>query len=65
MLGDYLEDSGWTAALTRAGIASSSLADSFLKAAHFTRTRYGHHVCAIALSKLQQDAFISPEALHD
>ena len=31
-LGDYLEDSGWTAALTQAGIASSGTADSFLKA---------------------------------
>jgi len=35
------------------------------RAAHITRTRYGHHVCAIALSKLQQKAFLSLEALHD
>ena len=64
-LGDYLEDSGWTAALTQAGIASSGTADSFLRAAHLTRTRHGHQVCALALLKLQQDAFLSSETLHD
>ena len=64
-LGDYLEDSGWTAALTQAGVASSGTADSFLKAAHLTRTRHGHQVCALALSKLQHDAFLSSESLDD
>jgi hypothetical protein len=37
--GNYLEGSGWTSALTQAGIASSGTADSFLKASHLTRTR--------------------------
>lgn len=55
--GDYLELSGWTTALTQAGIASSGTADSFLKAAHLTRTRHAHQVSALALSKLQEDAF--------
>ena len=36
--GDYLEGSGWTNALIQAGVASSSTADSFLKASHLTRT---------------------------
>ena len=31
--GDYLETSGWTTALTQAGIASPGTADPFLKAA--------------------------------
>ena len=31
-IGDYREASGWTAALTQAGIDSSGTADSFLKA---------------------------------
>ena len=30
-LGDYLEASGWTTALTQAGIASSGTVDSFLR----------------------------------
>ena len=37
----------------------------FLRAAHLTRTRHGYQVCALALSKLQQDAFLSSETLHD
>ena len=35
---DYLEASGWTAALTQAGVASSGTADSFLKASNSTWT---------------------------
>ncbi|KAK1891936.1 Ribonuclease PH [Dissostichus eleginoides] len=56
--GDYLEASGRTTALTEAGIASSGTADSFLKASHLTRTRHAHQVSALALAKLQQDAFL-------
>ena len=41
-IGDFLEGSGWTVALSDAGIASSGTADSFLKAAHLTRTRRAH-----------------------
>lgn len=58
-LGDYLEDSGWTVALTQAEIASSGTADSFLKASHLTRARHGHQVSVVALSKLQHDAFLT------
>ena len=35
-LGDVLEDSGWTTALSEAEVASSGTADSFLKVAHLT-----------------------------
>ena len=48
-----------------AGVASSGTADSFLSTAHLTRTRHGHQVSALALSKLQHDAFLSNEGLHD
>ena len=40
MLGNYLACSGWTTALTDAGIATSCTADSLLKSSHFTRTRH-------------------------
>ncbi len=63
--GDYLEASGWTTALTQAGIASSGTADSFLKAAHLTRTRHAHQVSALALAKLQHEAFLCTEGPHD
>ena len=39
--GDLLHGSGWTGALSKADVASSGVADSFLKATHLTRTRYG------------------------
>ena len=45
-------------ALSLAGITSIGTADSFLKAAHLTRTRHAHQVSCLALSKLQQDAFL-------
>ncbi len=60
-----LELSGWTTALTQAGIASSGTADSFLKASHLTRTRHAHQLSVLALSKLQQDDFLQTEGPHD
>ena len=56
-LGDLLEGSGWTTAITDANVATSGTADSFLKASHITKTRHIHQVTALALSKLQKDAF--------
>ena len=40
VVGDLLDGSGSTTALTEADVASSGVADSFLKASHLTRTRY-------------------------
>ena len=57
MLGSYLTDSGWTVALTEAGIASSGVAESFLTVSHLTRTRHAHQVTVAALYKLQREAF--------
>ncbi|CAB3996629.1 Hypothetical predicted protein [Paramuricea clavata] len=57
VLGDLLDGSGWTVALTEADVASSGVVDSFLKASHLTRTRHAHQVTALALHKLQRDAF--------
>ncbi len=64
-VGDFLEGSGWTAALTEAGVASVGKAESFLKASHLTRTRHVHQVTLLALAKLQRQAwqeFISSNA---
>jgi len=63
--GDYLESSGWTNALIQTGIASSGTADSFLKASHLTRTRHAHQLSALALSKLQHEAFLQSEGPHN
>ena len=56
-IGDFLEDSGWTAALTESGVATAGKANSFLTASHLTRTRRVHQVTLLALSKLQREAW--------
>ena len=43
-IGDFLDCSGWTSALCEAGVASSGIADSLLKASHLTRTRRSHQI---------------------
>ena len=61
-LGDVLEASVWTAALTEAEVASSGIADSLLKVAHLTRTRHAHQVTLLTLQKLQKKAFLQSES---
>ncbi len=56
-LGNLLDGSGWTSALVQAGVATPGTADSFLKAAHVTRTRRAHQVTASTLHILRQDAY--------
>ena len=48
MLGSYLADSGWTVALSEAGIASSGVAESFLTVSHYKNSACtpSHH-CSI------------------
>ena len=58
LLGNLLEDSGWTGALTQAGIASSGTADSFLKASHVTRTRRAHQITVSSLYLLLKKAYV-------
>ena len=57
-----MEASGWTDALTEGEVASSGIADSFLKVAHLTRTRHAHNVTLLTLQKLQKEAFIHSES---
>ncbi len=50
LLGDWLEDSGWTNALVvQADIAHSGTANSFIHASHGTKTRHAHQVTAASL----------------
>ena len=60
-LGDVLEGSGWTTALTEAEVASSGTADSFLKVSHLARTRHAHQVTVLTLQKLQREAYLQSE----
>ena len=56
-LGDWLADSGWTAAITDANIASSGVADSLLAASHLSRTRHAHEVTACSLHIMMKKAY--------
>ena len=64
-LGDVLQGSGWTTALIEADVASSGMADSFLKAAHLTRTRHAHQVTLLTLHNLQKEAFMLSDGPKD
>ena len=57
MLVNWLEDSGWTSALTQGDIASSGTAHTFIKANHVTKTRPTHKTTAASLYILLQRAY--------
>ena len=56
-LGDWLQGSRWTQALVQAEITTAETADSFLRAAHVTRTRRAHQITAAVLYNLQRCAY--------
>ena len=58
-VGDWLKGSGWVQALVQAEIATAGTADSFLRAAHVTRTRRAHRVTVAALYILKNRAYAS------
>ncbi|EDO42325.1 predicted protein [Nematostella vectensis] len=57
VVGDLLDGSGCTAAITESNVASSGEADSFLRVTRLTRTRHAHQVTVLALQKLKSEAF--------
>jgi len=58
-LGDLLDGSGWTSALSQADVATVGTADYFLKASHVKKTARAHQISACALYALQQQAYCS------
>uniref|UniRef100_A0A1X7T7W9 Tesmin/TSO1-like CXC domain-containing protein n=1 Tax=Amphimedon queenslandica TaxID=400682 RepID=A0A1X7T7W9_AMPQE len=57
VIGEWLEDSGWVEALVQAKVASSGIADSFVKVTHVTRTRHAHQVTASSLHILLKKSY--------
>lgn len=57
MVGHWLKNSGWDAAIVQADLTTSGRADAILKASHITRSRYAHQVSACALHILQTTAY--------
>ncbi|KAK3716735.1 hypothetical protein QZH41_006309 [Actinostola sp. cb2023] len=55
--GDLLEASGWTTALTEAGVSSSGTSEAFLKVSHLTKTRLAHQITCAALHTLLDNAY--------
>ena len=53
---DVFEGSGWTKALAEADVAPSDKNDSFLTAAHLTRTKHANLVTLLALHNLKKEA---------
>ena len=58
MLGDMLTGSGWISALVEAGIVSSGVADSLLKASHVLKTRRAHQVTVASLFILLKNCYL-------
>ena len=56
-LGTLLQDSGWTSAITEAGVASSGTAESFQHASSVTRMRLAHQITACSLYTLMKEAY--------
>ena len=56
-LGSILQNSGWTAALTEAWLASFGTSNSFLSAKSITKTRQANQVTACSLYKLKKLAY--------
>ena len=57
-LGNWLEGSGWTTAVTNSGIASGGTADSFLKTSHLGRTRHVYQLTEAVLYILVDHAYV-------
>ena len=56
-IGDLLNGSGWTSAISQSNIATPGKAESFLKASHIKKTARAHQMTACVLYKLRQDAY--------
>ena len=54
-LGDLLEDSGWTVALSNSGITSPG--NGALLTGHVVKTKYMHQVTALALHQLMVSSY--------
>ena len=58
VIGDLLDESAWTETFTEAEVDSAGTADSFLAAAHLTKSRRAQQVTALPLSLLQKEAHL-------
>ena len=57
VLGDWLDGSGWCTSLTRAEVAASGTAASFIHASNVSKSRHAHLVTAAALYQLLEETW--------
>ena len=57
MIGDWMDGSGWTTALSNGDVATTGTAQSFIGVSHITKTRYVHEVTAASLYILASRAY--------
>lgn len=57
VLGNWLGGSGWISVIADAGVTSTGVADSCIKASHLTQTRQAHQVTEASLYILQQRSY--------
>ena len=57
LLGDWVRDNGWVEMIIDADVTPLGRAESLVRGAHVTRTRYAHQVTALSLSILRKHAY--------
>jgi len=64
-IGDIIDRSGWTDALTQEDTASADPCEGFLHASHVTKTCKAHQVTAAALYQLQQKVNLNSNEMEN
>ena len=65
ILGDWLQESGWTVVLKKANLNNPGVVESFLSDSHVKRSRYAHEVTACSLYILLNMAFTEQNEYED
>ena len=65
ILGDWLQESGWTVVLKKANLNNPGVVESFLSDSHVKRSRYAHKVTACSLYILLNMAFTEQNEYED
>ena len=63
VLGIWLDGSGWTSVIVDSGVSSASVAESFIKTSHLTRTGRAHQITAASLHILKHNALRKYQAV--
>ena len=65
VIGNWLEDTGWSNVLCTSEVAEQGTANSFIWGSHVSKTRKAHQITACALYSLMKKAYINDETSDD